>query len=287
MLPVFSGRVEQFRAPAVDDRVTVTREHIDDRDLVLAALGDIVGIVGRGARGQQPDVAPAACAGPRAKIRDRSLREDGKVQPVGYVRREPVQPVDQRRAGRAGRSSRAVHEGVHDQRVLAGREEVGEPRLDLGARQREFRRSLGQEIVLLQCTARGKRPAQCRNLLDLRAKLHLGRKQRISGCPVLVGFVRKPFAVKRFHYAGSIYLTYRLNILCVARVQVRTVGSGQVGTHDVEPQQEQGHEQQLAELRLRDARADLRAEIVAGECRERSQSRGNADLARQQPPIGK
>ncbi len=58
------GREHQLSRPSVAEPVTLAREHVQDRALLaIRAFRVVVAVVGVAARGQQPQMAPAAFVG--------------------------------------------------------------------------------------------------------------------------------------------------------------------------------------------------------------------------------
>src|ERR1700737_432916 len=101
-------------------------KYIQRRNLfALRGLSMIIAVVGAVRGRQQPQIAPAALGSVLDDSRDRRLRDHRQVHAILYVRALAIQPVENRRACRAGRRHLwSEHEAVNNERIFSVIEEL-------------------------------------------------------------------------------------------------------------------------------------------------------------------
>lgn len=160
------------------DTVRGTPKHVDDRNLVLAAVfGDLVAVVAGTICRQQSYFPSAPRTGPSPEVGNRSLGENREIHSVRD------EPVDQGRAGRAGVATLGIHERIDDQGVLAGCEKFREARLRLGVTRGQVFWTLGQQLTFFQRATQRQIVTKRDHFLDLGAEAaRRGRFGRYRFC---------------------------------------------------------------------------------------------------------
>src|SRR5215510_12370060 len=127
-------REEELRSPEVADRVALTAEHVQHRELLGAVgrLAVVVAVVGVAGRREQSQPAPSARVRMGEDARQLGPRDDHDVDPLAGVLDDAVERVEElgaRGAGPVVVGCLREHEVVDGERVLAGGEQLGEPHL--------------------------------------------------------------------------------------------------------------------------------------------------------------